>query len=417
MNKINITIKKNDYFWNTISTILYSATSIFLNFFVINIMGGEAGGLFSFGYSTLSHIVYIISYFGVRSFQSIDVKNKYSFSDYLFFRYITCFFATLFGLSYIFFLYSKNIYSMSKAFFLIVIIFTGIVEGFFDVYDGEFQRNNKLYIAGQALFLRTVVFIVIFIFMIIITKNLIIASFVAILSKCLASILFEIFRFRFTNKYKFDINKIRIMFTELVPFFLITILDGYIHSMSKFFIDIYLNDVSSGVYNLLFIPSNIIYMFCMFIVRPMITPISEVYNEDIQKYINISKKIFKISIILSIIVMCISFIFGSLYLNILDIFTKHIYNMSTSKEIFIVFLLVMSAGIFYTINTPIFFMLIIENKKNYLLKIYIFVFIISIIISNFLVKFNGIIGAGISFLITMFLLNFLILKEKIYNYV
>ena len=415
MSYNNLKIEKKDFFWNTIGTILYSATSLFLNFFVINILGGEIGGLFSFGYSTLSYIIYIISYFGVRSFHSIDVKNKYNFSDYLSERIITSLIAIIFGFLYIFILYSRNIYALNKSIFLLIIIFSGVIEGFFDVYEGEFQRRGELYKAGRGLFFRTLIFIIVFIICLTATKNLIISSILSIFSKLVSGILFEVLILKNNDSFKFNVNKIKNMIIELLPFFLITILDGYIHSVSKFFIDLYLDDSASGIFNLLFIPSNIIYMFCMFVMRPIVTPISNMYNKDLNEYKKISKKVLKYSILIAVVIILLSVIFGKIYLLIIDVLTKSTYNMANSNEIFIVFLLVMLAGIFYTINTPIYFMLIIEDKKKYLLKIYIFVFIISIFISRYFVKTNGIIGAGISFLIIMFILNFLIMGGKFFK--
>ena len=231
----------------------------------------------------------------------------------------------------------------------------------------------------------------------------------------ISGIIFEVLVLKNSEKFTFDIEKIKNMFIELLPFFLITLLDGYIHAMSKFSIDLYLEDSASGIFNLLFIPSNIIYMFCMFVMRPMITPISNMYNSDLTNYNRISKKIFKYSIVIAGIIILLSIFFGKIYLLIIDFLTNSAYNLTNSNEILITFLLVMLAGIFYTINTPIYFMLIIEDKKKYLLKIYILVFVISIFISRYFVKTNGIVGAGISSLIIMFILNFLIMGGKFFK--
>ena len=411
----NLKIEKKDFLWNTVGTFLYSTTSLFLNFFVINILGGEIGGLFSFGYSTLAYVVYIISYFGIRSYHSIDVKNKYSFFDYLGVRLITTFISIIFGITYIYVMYFRHIYSFDKSIFLLIIIFSGVFEGFFDVYEGEFQRRGELYKAGIGLFFRTLIFILVFIILLCITKNIIISSIFSVLSKLISGIFFEVCILKNYGKFSFDFRKIKIMIIELLPFFLITLLDGFIHSVSKFSIDLYLNDSVSGVFNLLFIPSNIIYMLCMFVMRPLVTPISNMYSSDLINYNNVSKKILKYSIIIAGIVILLSISFGKLYLYIIDILTNNTYNMSNSNEIFITFLLVMIAGIFYTINTPIYFMLIIEEKKKYLLTIYIVVFFVSIIVSNIFVKIYGLVGASVSFLIIMFLLNFLIMGGKFFR--
>ena len=64
----------------------------------------------------------------------------------------------------------------------------------------------------------------------------------------------------------------------------------------------------------------------------------------------------------------------------------------------------MFGGMFYTICTPMYFAIIIENKQRYLVISYIIVAIISMFISKIYVVNEGIIGAAISFVISMFLL-------------
>ena len=57
----NDNIKKIDIFWNTIGTLTYSSISMLLSIIIINMVGKAEGGIFSFGFSTLAHIIFIIS--------------------------------------------------------------------------------------------------------------------------------------------------------------------------------------------------------------------------------------------------------------------------------------------------------------------------------------------------------------------
>lgn len=68
------------------------------------------------------------------------------------------------------------------------------------------------------------------------------------------------------------------------------------------------------------------------------------------------------------------------------------------------FLIVMCGGIFYTISTPIYYAIILENKQSYLAISYIIVAVISLYISRIFTINEGIIGAALSFLLSMFLL-------------
>ena len=153
MNKL---VNKKDIIWNTLGSISYALVSFILSIIVIKIIGTTEGGLFSFGYSTLSQIALIITYFGIRPFQIVDINFKYSFKDYYSHRIITSCLAFIIVSIYILIMYFLNIYNIYKSFVLLIITISGIIEGFADSYDCEFQRNNKLYISGKSIFFRTI---------------------------------------------------------------------------------------------------------------------------------------------------------------------------------------------------------------------------------------------------------------------
>ncbi len=407
-NKVNI--KKIDFFWNMIGTVFYSAISFFAPFVVINILGAESGGLFSFGYVALSQIVYIIAYFGTRSYHIVDVVYKYKFSEYFANRIITSIIAIIFGYIYISILLISKVYTFEKGLFLYVVIFSGVIEGFFDVYESELQRGGKLYIAGILLFIRTLVFFTVFVIVLYNSKNMILATACGIVSKFVVSILLaNVFLKNEDDLYKgFNKNSLIKITIEVFPIFLMTLLDSYIYSSSKFAIDLYMNDYSSGLFNVLFIPSNIIYMICMFLMRPILTPMSELYHTNKKAYEENFLKVLTIAISICILIFVLVLFFGKSYLQVINIITSYKYKELMDSTVYTVFMVTLAGGLFYTINTPTYYLLIIEGKKNNLMYMYIVIFLISIFTSNILVKNLGMLGAGINYFAIMFLLNLFI---------
>lgn len=418
--KINVT--KKDIVWNTISSLFFSLVSMVISLIVINIIGTEIGGIFSFGYSTLAYIVFTISYFGIRNFHIVDINYKYSFSDYRSFRIITCIFGFLFCFIYVFILYLNNIYDINKSLILILVSMYGIIEGYFDVYECELQRIGLLYRAGIALFFRTIFFTSTLIVVLLVTKNIYLAVILSLIIKIVVSIYFDIY---FYDKTVSKNDKVEIklfnknvynLFIDTLPLFIIIILDLYIYTSSKFFIDINLSNYYNGFYNLLFLPSNIIYLVCSTILRPILTPLSDIYNIDKKDYNMACIKIYKVVYVLSTILFISGLLMSKLYLTIINFlssekYLSHIYLENTVKTVyFIIF-----GGILYSMYAPAFSMNIIENKIKKMLFVYAPVFILSIIISNILVAKYNILGASISFSILMMILTVFIQLIKFKN--
>lgn len=123
-----------------------------LAFLVMRVAGSQKGGIFAFGYSTVGQQMFLLAYFGVRSFQITDTRQEYLFGDYLHFRYLTCTVALLFGCAYVLF----NRYDLEKTMVIFLLIGYKVIDGFADVYETEFQRIGRLYLTGKSNTFRTI---------------------------------------------------------------------------------------------------------------------------------------------------------------------------------------------------------------------------------------------------------------------
>ena len=396
---------KNDYIWNTLGSIMLAITSPLLSIIVINKVGGELGGIFSFGYSTMSTFIFIISYFGVRAFQIVDVKYNYSFSDYFFQRIFTTFFGLFFSLMYIFILYLIGNYTLYKSIIILLLSAQGLIEGFMDVYECEFQRKHKLYLSGQSVFFRLVLFFVSFVLILYLTDNLFMA--------CILSIFFKFISIYFltlksakkiiTEKYTFEKLKIKQLFISTLPLFLSMFFDLYIYSSSKFAIDINLTDSHSGFYNLLFMPANIVYLMMSVIIKPLLTTFSEAYFSNIKEYSKLRNKFILFAVFIAIIFIVGVLIFGNLYIYIINTITFSVYEEFLQYGKYILIFTFLGVGI-YAIYTPIYYCLLIEKRQKDIFICYILGMIFAKFSSDFFVIKYGLIGASVSFLLNIFAL-------------
>lgn len=402
---MNITLNKKDFIWNMLGQLLYAFVSMFLSLLIINLTNKEIGGIFSFGYTALSQTIFTISYFGARNFHITDCKPIYNFHSYKTHRIITSIISILIGFIYVLILFLNNIYNTEKAFILILLVISGMFDGYFDVYECELQRINKLYLAGRGLFIRTLIFSISLIFSIIITNNIVLSLMFSLILKFLSGLIFEIKVLNFNDISHNKISyKILIDLTiSLLPMFLTTFMDIILHSSQKFAIDLYTNNYYNGLYNILFMPGNIIYLMATIIMRPIVSDLSKLYIEDKDSYYKKTNNIIIFEIIFIIIIFVLSiFVFKFLYINLVNIMTNNIYIEDLfSNKIFIMFIIMIFGSCLYAISTPFYYFFIIENKLKTLLLCYTISMIISLLLNFYLIKNNGFYFSSLSYAISM----------------
>lgn len=412
MNKL---ISKKDVIWNTLGSILNAVVSFLLAVFVIKIIGSNDGGLFSFGYSTLAQIALIISFFGIRPFHIVDVKFNYSFDDYYSHRLVTTIVSTLIICFYVFLMFFIGKYTLYKSIVLILIIQSGTLEGFADCFDCEFQRNNLLYISGQSVFFRTLLYSLSLIGSLYISKNLLVSVIISSIVKFIIILFLSILKYKYVLNNSININYIKfvLLTKDTYSLFIIAIIDIIIFSLPKLMIDYYLGDINNGLFNFYFMPVNGIYLLINLIIKPLLTPISNLYNNNKNKYDELFNKIIIISLVLCIFVLIMSIIFSGIYNLFINYVTNNVYlNMNINTKV--VFVLNMLGGALYSITTPIYYMLIISNKQKSIMYIYLITLVLSFIIGQVCINNFMLLGASIMFVVDniIILIFLIILKYK-----
>ncbi len=424
----NDNLKINDIFWNSLGTITYSMVSLLISVVIIKLCGSIEGGIFSFGFSTLAHLVFIISFFGIRPMHIVDIKYRFSFNDYKNFGIKTFFISILFGLIYILYMLNAGVYNSTKTLLLFILVVHGAIDGFADYFECEFQRVNKLYMSGQSIFFRILGFTSTLIITLLLTNNLLFSEVCALMVEIVFFYFFNINRGKnIFKKAKQDdkLSKSKILFLDALPLFLITFLDMIIFSSAKMAIDANLGDVFSGFFSMVFMPTNGIYLVMTLIMKPLLTPLSNAFYNDKNEYKSILFHTIIISVLISIIFILLAVFFGRIYLDLVNFVTGSVYEWAKDTIVYrglpldyIIFLIVMCGGVFYTISTPIYYTIILENKQSYLVISYIVVAIISIYLVRMFTVNEGIIGAALSFLISMFLLfSGIVIVKVLTNYV
>ena len=70
--------EQKNIIWNMIGSFLYAFASMVLSIAVVQLAGEDAGGVFTFAFTTFGQHMFMAAYFGIRPFQITDTGEKYT---------------------------------------------------------------------------------------------------------------------------------------------------------------------------------------------------------------------------------------------------------------------------------------------------------------------------------------------------
>ena len=269
----NVTEKKN-FVWNMVGSGIFSFVSMALSLCVIQIAGEKVGGVFSIAV-TISQMMLYIAFFELRTFLVTDTNRKYTFSQYHGAKILTCTAMMFVSIAYV--LVKK--YVPYKAVVIILMCLYRMIDGYADIYEGEFQLNGKLYLSGKSMTFRSVLSAIALIVTLAISKNIVLSILLAIIVSFICVIIFNINIAKYYGKIKPDCrwNNVKSILYECFPFFIGAFLWVYILSASRIAVDNNMSSQSMSYYQVLFMPVSIVNLFATFFFRPALTSLSELY--------------------------------------------------------------------------------------------------------------------------------------------
>ena len=396
---------KNDVLWNGIGSMCYALASMVLAFFVLRLGGEEQGGIFGFGYSTLGQQFFIVAYFGLRPFHITDMKGEFSFRQYRQFRSLTGGLALIFALAFLLFQYCTGSYTGEKALILFFLCLFKIGDAFCDVYESELQRRGVLYKAGQSMFLRTVFSVLALLIFLGITKNLFLGAIAMNLAQLVSFFLFSFLPLKATMPLgeekclsRSDLAK---LLKEVFTLFLSVFLDFYVFSSSKYAVDQVYGSSRSGIFNLLFMPGNFIYLLANFIIRPALPHLAVLFQEGKEKaFRKQEKSLFKKVALLSLVLFLLALIFSGLALRILEWILGSSFSGKFTGERW-TFCILILGGAFYALANTEYYLLILKRKQKWVFIGYGIASLLSFFTVNQVVGMGGFFYGSLHFLFMM----------------
>ena len=236
---------------------------------VTRVNGTNDAGIFTLAYTTAC-ILYMIGVYAGRIFQ-VTENEKINDKEYIVNRIGT--FALMIIISIAFVFIKK--YDTYKGWIFIIICLYKAMEAFSDVLYGVLQKKDLLYKVGKSFFVKALISLISFLVIDLITKNLICASVMIIITNFLVIVLYDL-----PNVLKVIDKKQEIKFKNVIRIyktgffiFAISFLGLYIMNVPKYAIDDFLNEHIQAIYGIIIMPATVVGLFGQFIVKKILVKI------------------------------------------------------------------------------------------------------------------------------------------------
>lgn len=386
-------IRKN-FLWNVVGSVVNSSTSLLFLIIATRINGVEKAGIFTFAFSTACLLQVIGIYCG-RAYQVTESNDNITNNDYIYSRYFTCLIMLL--CSFLFTCVKG--YVIYKAIIIILLTIFKMIEAFSESIYAIIQKNDDLYKVGISLFLKALLGTILFFIVDKLTKNLILSIISLIFVNLLILIFYDLKNSKKYQKQKNRYNHKNVLFIFKHGFytFVFTFLIQYVINASKYAIDNNMSDNYQTIFGIILMPATLIILFGQFMIHPFLVTLTNNLKEN---------KIKDFSKITLRLCFCV-FIFGILadvVAHFIGIpFLEFIYGIELTDYLKPLIIIISGATLFglsYILSNS----LIVMRKTFIQTVIYLSATIFIYLLSNKLVKLNGIFGASLSYFLTMLLI-------------
>ncbi len=385
--------EKRNIIWNMVGSFLYALASMVLTIAVVQIAGEDAGGIFTFAFTTFGQHMFMMAYFGIRPFQITDMGNKYSFGEYLGLRLLTCGAALLVGLVYVFI----NDYAFEKAATVFLMVVYKVIDALADTYEAEFQRSGRLYLTGKSNAFRTVLSVSVFLGVLSGTKNLVTASMAAVAAQTAGFLVFDVFVIRQLPNidWKSVPGKKLSLFKDNTLLFFSAVLDFYVFSASKYAIEDCMADKDLAVYGAIFMPTSVINLVAGFVIRPYLTKLSLNWERGrVKQFVKIIGRLAGIIAALAVLAVGGAWLLGIPVLSLL--YPNLGYALKNCREALV---LIIAGGALNAYMNLFYYSLVIMKKQRFIFGVYGIVGILAVVISTPFVRWGGIFGGALAYVI------------------
>lgn len=374
---------------------IYSLSVVVFVMLAKRLAGEEAGAQFYMAFTT-GQMLLTIGYFEIRPFQVTDVSRQYAPSEYFGFRCITCLLMLAAGIAAGCF-YVWNGKTDFGGFGLIMLLCViKMMDGAADVFEGEFQRNERIDISGKSIAFRTLAVLLAFFAAAYLTHNIYAASAAAAIAAVLgAAAVGAVWHTHFEHlSVSFDKGRLKAMFRSTVLLFAGSAMCMWIWNGTKYVVEWNMAPHDILVYGIIFMPTMIINLGSGFVFKPMLTTMARDYeNDDIRSFARLMCVLLACACALTLVTLAAMATVG---IRVLE----WLYAIELTPYIGEMMVLI-AAGGFNAVSTILYYALMVMRKQVGIFAGYAAAFAVSIAIPVNMVRSYGLMGAAVSYLIVM----------------
>ncbi len=384
-------IDKKNVIWNMVGATTNAFTSLVFTIIVTRINGLEQAGIFTYAFATAC-LFFIIATYAGRTFQVTDVAEKYSDTDYIYHRIITC---VMMMIGIIIFTIIKG-YDLEKTSVMALLCLYRAIEAFCEVLYAILQKKEYLYKVGISMTIKAVLSTLILLIIDSITHNLILSCISIILVNISTLIFYDFRNVKQVKvvKTKYEMKKIRSMFISGFFTFIVTFLGTYVINAPRYAIDDLSENELQTIFGIIIMPATFMGLMGQYIIQPVLTKITKYIKEKNIK--DLKKTIYTIIGIIFCIGLLVLLIAYLLEAPILGL----VYGIDLSPYI-IDMMIIISGSIMYSLGIIISYILIAFRKTFVQAIIYSIVALLETAVSYILVQKINLLGASLSYTITM----------------
>lgn len=391
--------ERKNVIWNMLGATFNSFNSLFFTIIVTRINGLNDAGIFTYAFATAC-VLYNIGIYEGRAFQVTDITGKNTDTDYLYHRIMTC---TIMLLVSALFVFIKGYDLYKLTIFLLLCIFR-LIEAFAEVIYGVLQKNGRLYQVGISLFVKAVIGIICFGIIDLLTKNLMLAISSVILINILGIMLYDrnnIKQVKMT-KSKFQWKANCQIFKAGFFTFILTFLSVYLVNASRYAIDDLLANDLQTIFGVIIMPATFMGLMGQYIIQPALTKLSAYIKEE--QYLPLKQMILKLLSLLAGIGIFVFVVAYFLEAPVLGI----VYGIDLTP--YFVSMMIIIFGSFFYAASMVLSMILIAMRKTFSQAItYGIICILATILAYAMVKKQQILGASITYTISMLAITLIFL--------
>ena len=387
--------EKRNILWNMAGSFLYALASMVLSIAVIQIAGEDAGGIFTFAYTTFGQHMFMVAYFGIRPFQITDTGNQYSFGDYLGLRLLTCLFALAIGAVYA----GINVYTFEKGATVFLMVVYKVIDALADTYEAEFQRCGRLYLTGKSNAFRTILSVTVFLSALAATKDLVVSSAAAVAAQIAGFVIFDaaVIRALPDIDWRRGKGKMKLLFLNNTLLFFSVILDFYIFSASKYAIEACMADRDMAVYGAIFMPTSVINLVAGFVIRPYLTKLAFAWEMNrMGHFKGIIARLAAVIAGLTVLAVGGAWLLGIPVLGLL--YSNIRYALADCRPALV---LIIVGGALNAFMNLFYYSLIIMKKQRFIFAGYGLTALLALFLSEPFVRAMGIFGGAAAYVVLM----------------